>query len=276
MMRGDYDVILDQSVLTETSDLFARKRQRLPEDALEKVAREVVNRAARLSAGNARDAFTAPADRLETFCDHLLADEAEAALALLQSEIRAGLRTRDVCLGYVSAAARRLGEMWDDDAVSFMQVTAASGHLYGLIRALRPERAGPPGGAVDIKNALFANVPGETHSLGVTVAAELFRDAGWDIDLCTGMGHNELVGHIAATAPEIVGLSVGGTGRMDALSTLCVSIRLVAPGALIAVAGPGADGTDDIAAIADIDFVFSDVDSAEAQLARLMHLRGWR
>ncbi|WP_397542291.1 cobalamin-dependent protein [Roseovarius salis] len=275
-MKTQYDVVLDQGVFSETSGLFARKRDRLPEAALEQLAREVMIHAARLSAASPQRPFSAPAERLDTFCDHLLKDDADGALALLQKEMRGGLSTRDVCLGYISGAARRLGDMWEADLVSFVQVTTASGYLYGLIRALRPETPDTAQPAPDTKNALFATVPGEDHSLGVTVAAEVFRDAGWDIDLCTGMGHNELVARISDTAPAIVGISVGGSGRMEALSTLCVSIRLIAPGALIVVAGAGTEGSTDISEIADVDFVFSDVESAESQLARLMHLRGWR
>lgn len=43
------------------------------------------------------------------------------------------------------------------------------------------------------RSALFATVPGETHTLGITMAADLFWDHGRRIDLRTGLDHDALI-----------------------------------------------------------------------------------
>ncbi len=271
--RGNF--ILDQDLFVQTSDLFARKQNALSPEILHDLARSVITRAASLTlAQDPPLPHVAPPERLKAFCDHLLSDDPDAGLALIRQERRDGLSARDVYFGYISAAARRLGTLWEEDAVTFAQVTTASGYLYAMLRALRPARRDPAPGSASRKHALFANVPGEDHGIGVSMAADLFRREGWDIDLHLGLGHNDLVDRIAAARPEIVGLSLSSPERLAALTRLCVSIRLSAPETLIAVAGSGAADEARVRQVADVDYVFSDVDAAQAQLARLMHMRG--
>ena len=269
------NIILDQDLFVQTSDLFARKQDTLSPEILQDLARSVITRAAGLAASqDATAPYTAPPDRLTAFCEHLLANDPDAGLALIQQERRDGLSARDVYFGYISAAAQHFGRLWQDDAVSFTQVTSASGYLYAMMRALRPVRPDTAPGPDTRKHALFANVPGEDHGIGVSMAADLFARQGWDIDLKLGLEHAELVDRIAATRPDIVGLSLSTPERLVALTRLCVSIRLAVPPTLIAVAGPGAADAGRVRQVADVDFVFTDVDEAQAQLARLMHMRG--
>lgn len=275
-MDSDWQRILDRRAFERTTELFERKREALPLDVVERLASLVMDFASRLAANtDTPRAYEAPPDRLRAFCEMLLAGDADGALELMQSErLDGGLSARDVYSGYISASAQRLGRMWERDEASFVEVTAATGHLYALMRALRPEAQEKTRGSDLRKTALFATVPGEAHSLGVTMAADIFRRAGWSIDLQRGLNHNELVSHIADCQPELVGLSISGDGRLDALATLCVSIRLNLPHALIVVAGQAAGQGNTIAELADVDFVFDNVDDAEHQLARLMKMRG--
>ena len=269
------NIILDQDLFVQTSDLFARKQDSLTQDILRDLARSVINRAASLTASReAPVAYVAPPDRLEAFCACLLADDPEAGLALIRQERADGLAARDVYFGYISAAAQRLGTLWEEDALSFSQVTSATGYLYALMRALRPAHRDASPGSANRKHAFFATVPGEDHGLGVSMAADLFRRMGWEIELELGRGHNELIDRIATVQPEIVGLSLSTENRLPSLTQLCVSIRLSVPTALIAVAGSGAANAERVKQVADVDYVFDDVDMAETQLARLMHMRG--
>ena len=261
----------DTTELLHPRSPFGEAKDRLRPDTLEILARDIIAHAARLAASTGQTPrYEAPRERLVRFCDLLLADDATGALELVQAERADGLSLRDVYSGYISASARRFGRMWDRDEISFVDVTVATGYLYGLLRALQP--AGPlTKGTSPQKSALFATVPGETHGLGVTMASDIFRREGWKIDLHVGLGHNELISEIAEIMPHLIGLSISGTGRLDALVRMCTSIRLTAPQALIAVAGVGAE--TGIAELADVDFVFDSADEAERQLARLMQMR---
>lgn len=273
---GDHgNVTLDLDLFAQTTELFERKKSSFAAEVLQGLAQSVINKAASLTASaQFGPKYIAPATRLEVFCTHLLNNDPDAALALIQKERAGGLTARDIYFGYISGSAQLLGKMWEEDEVSFSQVTSASGYLYALMRALRPTDRDATPGAPGRKNAFFCTLPGENHSLGVSVAADLFRRQGWDIDLKLGLSHNALLHRIAANEPEIVGLSFSNPERLSDLTQLCVSIRLSVPQALIVVAGPAVVDPEDLKAVADVDLVFTDVDEAEQHLARLMHMRG--
>jgi len=269
------NVILDLDLFAQTTELFERKKSSFATEVLQGLAHSVISKAASLTASAPLGPkYIAPAARLEVFCTHLLNDDPDAALALIQKERADGLTARDIYFGYISGSAQRLGKMWEEDEASFSQVTSASGYLYALMRALRPIDRDATPGAPGRKHAFFCTVPGENHSLGVSVAADLFRRQGWDIDLKVGLNHNELLDKIAVSKPEIVGLSFSNPERLSDLTQLCVSIRLSVPQTLIVVAGPAVVEADKLQQVTDVDMVFTDVDEAEQQLARLMHMRG--
>ena len=121
---------------------------------------------------------------------------------------------------------------------------------------------------------MFATVPGETHGIGVTVAADLFREAGWDIDLQMGKSLDGLTRRAEATQPGIVGLSLSTDRRLPDLVRLVVALRVSLPHAIIGVA-PGAELDDaSITDLVDIDLLFHDARHACADLDRLIRLQG--
>lgn len=269
-MTDSSDDYVDETVFVGSSSIFAKKRDILDEDALIDLARNVLKHAAQIVPASKANDYVAPSDELDAFCQHLLNRNPRIAMDFIRRQRAKGLTSRDVLLGYVSASARRLGEMWEADEVTFVDVTVATGYLYGLIRASshnQPRTA-------QRKYAVFSTLPNERHSLGVTVAAELFREAGWEIDVFTGLSQDELVSRIADNRPQILGLSLSRKEQIPTLSSVCVSIRLYVPETLIIVAGRGVGSVPDLRKLVDVDDVFSDADEAQAKLARLMWLRG--
>jgi len=121
--------------------------------------------------------------------------------------------------------------------------------------------------------ALFATVPGEDHGLGITVAADLFRDAGWDIDLQVGQDHDTLLAHVETRRPFAIGLSLSSDQRIDALIRLVIAIRLTVPHAILGVASHEDLDDDTLRRLVDIDLVFRDAASACTDLERAMRLR---
>jgi methylmalonyl-CoA mutase cobalamin-binding subunit len=121
--------------------------------------------------------------------------------------------------------------------------------------------------------ALPAETSGEEHGIGITVAADLFREAGWEIDLWTGADHDGLVAHVEDTRPHIIGLSLSTEQRLDALVRLVVAIRITTPYAIIGVAPAAAVDAGRLHNLVDIDLVFEDGHSASRELERLIRLR---
>jgi len=265
----------DPDLFTQTATRFVLKRKYFPPAAVEALAGDVLRQLASPPAGV--DAAAPPeitdAD-IEAFCTALIEPTSDTALRYIEARRAEGVTRMGVYLGYICAAARRLGAGWERDEYSFLDVTTGTGHLYALMRALRAER--PPGTAqFDTRRyALFATVPGEDHSIGITVAADLFRERGWEIDLVTGASHEALIAQVERAAPRIIGLSLSTEARFDALARLVVAMRLAAPEAIIGVApADGLDG-DRITEIADVDMLFGGAVAACAELEWLIGERG--
>lgn len=268
------DIDFDPAAFTQTASMFMAKREHVSSGAIEGLARDIIERLANAAlASQQPEPAEIDPDDLSAFCTVLLEPTSDAALAFIAARRERGLARRDVYLGYVNAAARWLGEQWDQDQLSSFQVTVATGHLYALLRSMRADR--PLGGYVvdNRRTALFATVPGEKHGLGITVAADLFQDAGWDVDLQIGRDHETLLERIEKRQPFAVGLSLSTDRRMEALIRLVVAIRLTIPHAILGVAPPEDIDEDDLRRFVDVDLVFHDPASACNDLERSVRLR---
>ena len=266
--------LLDAEVFVRTTSLFASKRTALAPEAVKAVAHDIVRRLA--EPRFFEPSFEVPdisEESIAAFCDTLIQPEPDAAVRFIEDRRAEGNSRHDVYLGYIPFGARCLGERWEQDKLSFLQVTFGTGHLYALMRALRSERSLGYRKFDSRRVALFATVPGEDHGIGITVAADLFREAGWEIDLETGTEHDELIAYVEKHQPHIIGLSLSTEHRLHALVRLVVAIRLVLPDAIIGVAPGSSVDAQRLHQLVDIDLVFSDAPSAYRELDRLIRLR---
>jgi methanogenic corrinoid protein MtbC1 len=90
----------------------------------------------------------------------------------------------DVCLDHLAPAARCLGEWWETDRLPFTDVTMATARIQSMLRRMPTGRGHIAAFAGN--GAVFCAVPGEQHTLGVMMAADLFRRNGWDVGLLLG------------------------------------------------------------------------------------------
>ena len=267
----EQNAAFDPELFARTALLFETKRQAFAPEAVQALAGDVLRRlAATMEKQHSLGHAMITAENVDRFCDALVQSEAAPAREFIEARRAEGVTKMGVYLGYISSAARRLGERWDDDELSFLEVTIGTGHLYALMRALRAE-SGPLPRFVDSRRAaLFATVPGEDHGIGITVAAEVFRERDWDIDLQIGTDFDALVAHVERTTPRIIGLSLSSDGRLDTLARLVVALRLALPQAIIGVAAAGGLTCARIGTLADIDLVFESAESASDQLEQLI------
>lgn len=209
----------------------------LPDRAVQLLADEVVIRlASRLHPGlePARITEVVPID---AFCRALISHEAEAALKMVRQERLDGIPIEAIYVGTLAVAARRLGDWWNEDRVSFLEMSVAAGRIFEIMRHLRRTIPAPRHAIGPERQALFATVPGELHTMGVTMAADLFRNRGWEIDLRVGYEHEELMAAVAERTYRVIGLSAGGPGGILPLARCVVAFRITHPTARIFISG---------------------------------------
>jgi MerR family transcriptional regulator, light-induced transcriptional regulator len=243
----------------------------LPNSALTELAQEVVQLVAQNLAPAPVVGRSWTEDEVEQLCQALLSEDAQIAIDLIERAVLDGASYDAICLSYLSAAAARMGTMWSDDQVSFYRVTLAAGRIYAILRILRLKR---PTATVDYRrSAVFASVPGENHTLGISMAADLARDRGWDIDLFVGLSHDELLAELIKRKPIVLGLSAGGKRAVPALTKLIVAERISNPTGRILVCGPIASTNLNLVGVIGADAAAVDFETAMGHMERLLNLR---
>jgi len=250
----------------EAVSLRARK---LPADALRLLTEEVITRlASRFVSPVIPEDGVPTHEAIDTLADSLIADDPDEGLSYVVALQAQGVCRDTIYLSYLAGAARCLGERWMADSLSFTDVTLGAGRLYIILRALRPvfapEKLCPETGKI----ALFCAAPGEDHILGVTMAADMFRDRGWTIDLHTSSSHDDLVKSAADHRYPIIGLSASSRRMVVPLTRLIASLRVVNPASYILVSGELTALEGDLGKIVDADFVAYSAPEAIEELQR--------
>ncbi|MGD0120490.1 MAG: cobalamin-dependent protein [Candidatus Binatus sp.] len=164
-------------------------------------------------------------DAIVQFAALVLGDKDAAAFAFVQEAMAQGMSVESVFLGLLAPTARHLGELWESDATDFANVTLGVGRLQLIMRQLGEaffEQGGPSDGG---ESALLTTIPGEQHSFGLSMVAEFFRRAGWN--LCTGpfSSHQELTSLVHNHWFDVVGFSVSSDRRLEELKQGIHDIR---------------------------------------------------
>jgi MerR family transcriptional regulator, light-induced transcriptional regulator len=162
---------------------------------------------------------------IEAFTAQVVAGN-EVQLAATVAALRArGASLETVFMALLAPTARHFGDLWTDDRCDFATVTAGLGRLQRLMRELSPafgtEVAHPPCG----RRALLVRAPGEQHSFGLSMVAEFFRRAGWEV---AAGGADADIDPISAVRREwfdVAGFSVGGEARLGWLPGCIAAVR---------------------------------------------------
>ena len=188
----------------------------------------------------------------------LLTAGTDARIAEMVSALRSrGVSVESLYLDFFAAAARRLGEMWNEDLCEFPTVTVALGRLQRLLRELSPAFGIEVGHPANGRRALFAQPRDEQHSFGLSMVAEFFRRDGWDVLGGVGGAVADIAAKVREEWVDIIGLSIGVEARLPWLRDSIRDARAATrnPDMRVIVGGPifslhpqwaaevGADGT---------------------------------
>lgn len=181
----------------------------------------------------------------------LLMHEVDIPYAYVESVRYRGVEVRDIYIRLLAPAARRLGEMWEQDECDFMQVTMGLGRLHQLLQRVSlltpgPERLDSRGLG---RRALLATAPGEVHSFGIMMVSQFFRQNGWEVWNEFPDSERDLAACVRAHSFAVVGISAGSEARFDAVASAVRAIRRASlnPAVGIMVGGPLFNAVSDLA-----------------------------
>jgi methanogenic corrinoid protein MtbC1 len=208
---------------------------------------------------------------VETLLQLSLARDAQAAAAQVAALRESGMATNAILSDLITPAARRLGALWCEDSIDFLETTIAAGRLSGIVRQcaaqIEPAAANAPA-------ALIATAPLERHILGASVFAQLLRDAGWRVREALGATRRELAAMAAAENYDLIGFSTSGVESLDFAAAAVKRVRAASANrsAILAVGGPATCGGQDLASRLQVEIATSDgakaVEMARHHLSR--------
>mgnify|MGYP000349336816 CR=1 FL=1 len=172
-----------------------------------------------------RDVVELGPETTEKFALYTLSTGHESLLAIIGGLLQQGVSMEAIYLELLGPAARRLGEFWNDDQVSFADVTIALGRLQQVVRELSLHGPTEKGAASNGRAALFAPAPGEQHTFGIVIIEEFFRRSGWRTWTELSGELDEIMGAVQAHRFDVFGMTASSDDRLDQIAPMIMSIR---------------------------------------------------
>lgn len=155
--------------------------------------------------------------------DIVLGDDLEAAVRYVIVLRDRGLSMETLFIELLEPTARHLGEMWDNDACDFIDVTLGVARLQKLLAAFNNTHSCD---ALDMRRTvLMAMTPGDQHFFGVTMVERFLEGSGWKVQTETAACAEEIAEAARTRWFAVAGLTAGSTHMIDSLSETIGLIR---------------------------------------------------
>ncbi|MCZ8181810.1 MAG: cobalamin B12-binding domain-containing protein [Beijerinckiaceae bacterium] len=175
----------------------------------------------------------------ERFLRILIDQPVDAAIDFIDDLLISDVPFERLVLELLEPAARKLGRLWEEDVLSFVEVTIAMSRLQQLIRVYGPALAPEFDPGIESRRIFISAAPGETHTFGASIAEAFFIRAGWDVMAEVGLSRMELLERVRTEWFDVVGLTASCDASVNQLSGLVRRIREASlnPGVKILLGG---------------------------------------
>jgi methanogenic corrinoid protein MtbC1 len=170
--------------------------------------------------GDINIAFNPNDAEVTQFAKMCLTDDAETCITFVEGLLAQNIGADAIFLNLIAPTARRLGLMWEDDRVDFMQVTMGLLKMHQITHRLGYEYQDGPKKAGDVRRIMLASAPGSQHILGLAMVSEFFRKDGWQVVVEVATTERELLHAVGNEWFDLVGLSVGLVEQIPTLPGL--------------------------------------------------------
>jgi methanogenic corrinoid protein MtbC1 len=150
-----------------------------------------------------------------------------AGSEMVEALISDGVDLETIYINLLAPAARRMGELWENDERDFSDVTIGLCRLHELLRAHKLED--PSYETISNSNnasILLTTACEDQHIFGVIMVAEFFRKAGWLVNMEPGTSLAEMERIIAKQHYDVLGLSLARDLSTEEISKEISSLRL--------------------------------------------------
>jgi MerR family transcriptional regulator, light-induced transcriptional regulator len=165
---------------------------------------------------------------------------------------------------YIPEAARRLGKAWEDDTLTFADVTIGTVRLQSILRDISADWASDARKTASLGGSVLLLLPErEHHTLGPLVVTSQLRRRGVSVCLQLATADGEWQAMLRKRHFDGVIISVGWEGKLAAAAQLVETIKNLTKGKMpVAVGGAVLTRSDAILTCDGADIVTNDLDRA--------------
>ena len=192
---------------------------------------------------SAPEQLVSPAE-IDAFARSLLERSPEPGYRLLEAHRERGVPLETIYLQLFVGAAHLLGEWWESDDANFSQVTLSMTRIHGMMNQLSPSfHAGANSTQLDRsgeRRILMATMPGQQHTLGLSMLAEFFRRDGWVVLAIPAPEPGLIQASLSTNWFDLLALSASTDAEIDDLGSTILAARKTSrnPRLSIMVGGP--------------------------------------
>lgn len=173
---------------------------------------------------------------------------------------RAKISSEQVVDHYIPATARALGKGWEDDTLSFAEVTIGVVWLQEMLHELQAEWTADEVNPESTSAVLVILPPGEQHTLGAMVAAAEIRRKGVSVCIRIAPGLSDLSILLDHRRFDAVMVSIGSADRIEVCTKMVKTLKQITKGAInVAVGGAIFDSSKEALDAIGADLVTNDV-----------------
>ncbi len=184
----------------------------------------------------------------------------EATETLCLEFRRARVPMTDMADIYIPEVARHLGRAWEQDRVSFAEVTVGLSRLHTLLHEVQADWVADSADRSRMSATLLIVPPQEQHTLGAMILASQLRRKGVSVCIRIAPGMNDLSSLVADGRFDAAMVTLGSKDRLETCAKLVKTLKTMTKGLLnVAVGGAVVDENRDVLLDAGVDVVTNDV-----------------
>lgn len=153
---------------------------------------------------------------------------ADGLLSEIDHLMEQGVTVDTIYIDLLAPAARRMGELWEEDQCDFVDVTMGLWRLQEVLHEISsrtPSRSAllEPGA----RRAMFLPMPGDQHFLGPQMLEDVFARSGWDTLVMTKPLRRDVLNLLSNTRFDLVGLTLSRDCPSAAVKSIIRAVRSV-------------------------------------------------
>jgi MerR family transcriptional regulator, light-induced transcriptional regulator len=169
------------------------------------------------------DAATLRRLAVTDFIDLTIHEDPELAIDFVRKEMNSGVSFENILLNLLAPAARGLGERWEQDACSFVEVTLGVARMHRMLREFNGIPSDLWNQTGSGRNILLLPAPGEQHTFGLRLVQEFLMRDSWTVLNRPVRDLPELADVLRNEHFDVVGLSLSGETLLDTLLS-CIDV----------------------------------------------------